>query len=361
MNILVRAPNWIGDQILAYPFFYELRRQYPQARIVSACVPWVADLQFRRQVDDVIVLPKATSRDFSARLEAVSEASRLLKDKGPWDLAISLPNSISSAWMLYRSGAKERRGYKTDGRGILFNQAQDWRIGERLHRADAYLKLLPQAAPFGAGEFWPQLPDGENDAWKPGVLPSFDAPAEWPGVEWLEPPQEAYWVLAPGATAESRRWPIEYFVSLASSIAQATGMTGVIVGGPKEIEIGMQLTRDKSLKLVDFTAEGPVPSLWRLFAQAKFAVTNESGLAHVASLCGAFTQIVCGAADPKRTRPLGPGQVQVAVNPIECWPCEKNVCQLRPPDQKLSCLLGIQPVTVWEEIQRGIRRTQNAL
>ena len=36
MKIVVRAPNWIGDSILAVPAVYSLRRNFPQAQI------WIA-------------------------------------------------------------------------------------------------------------------------------------------------------------------------------------------------------------------------------------------------------------------------------------------------------------------------------
>jgi hypothetical protein len=41
---------------MAYPFFHFLRKRYPKDRIVSVCVPWVQDLQFKNLVDDVVVV-----------------------------------------------------------------------------------------------------------------------------------------------------------------------------------------------------------------------------------------------------------------------------------------------------------------
>ena len=55
-TILVRAPNWIGDQVLAFPFFHHLRKAYPKAHIAAVCVPWVENVQFKTLVDEVIVL-----------------------------------------------------------------------------------------------------------------------------------------------------------------------------------------------------------------------------------------------------------------------------------------------------------------
>lgn len=361
MRILVRAPNWIGDQVLAFPFFHYLREAYPDAKIVSVCVDWVRDLQYRDLVDEVVPLARPAGRGLKARFDAVEETARLLRERGPWDLGISLPNSISSAWLLFRASVKRRRGYRVEGRGLFLNEGLPWDASSSRHRGQAYVDLLPdQARPKKEiREFWGVRPESDLEPGTPGELQAFAAERQWPGTDWLEAPVpsgQPYWVLAPGATAESRRWPSSAFIALARTIRTETGWPGVVVGGPKEAPLAVELCEDSSLGLVDFTAEGTVPSLWRVFAGAKFTVCNESGLAHVASLAGSFVQIVCGAADPLRTRPLGPGRVQVAINPIECWPCERNVCLVPPPAQKLGCLMGIRPDTVWEEIKRGLRK-----
>jgi hypothetical protein len=55
-----------------------------------------------------------------------------------------------------------------------------------------------------------------------------------------------------------------------------------------------------------------------------------------------------------RTKPLGPGPVEVSVNAVECWPCERNVC-FQPADRKIQCLRGITPDAVWDTIARGLK------
>src|SRR4051794_40495628 len=109
-KILVRSPNWIGDQILAFPFFYYLRKAFPQAKISVACVPWVQSIQFRNLIDDIVVLPKALEPTFLSRWDALEIGARYIRQEGPWDLGITLPNSLSSAWLLRRAGVTARRG-----------------------------------------------------------------------------------------------------------------------------------------------------------------------------------------------------------------------------------------------------------
>ena len=355
-RILVRAPNWVGDQVLAFPFFHYLRKAYPRARIASVCVPWVADLQFSDLVDEVHVLHPPAKASLLARFAAVTRDGRALGGKGRWDLAISLPNSFSAAWLLYLSGATARRGYRAEGRSWLFTDAEPWNPDPGIHRSQAFVNLIP--APLRPSrptrEFWGIRPANGLDPDRPGELDRFEPARSWPGADPVEPPHGPYWVLAPGSKAESRRWPLENYARLARRVADSTGWKGVIVGSAAETGLAADLCEDRSLGLRDFTARGPVTALWRVFGGARFTVSNESGLAHVASLCGSPVHIVCGAADPMRTRPLGPGPVEVSVNAVECWPCERNTCY-QPADKKIQCLRGITPEAVWDSVARSLR------
>ncbi|HUP56373.1 MAG TPA: glycosyltransferase family 9 protein [Bdellovibrionota bacterium] len=365
-SILVRTPNWIGDQILSYPFFHFLRRGYPRARITVACVPWVEAVQFRNLVDDVITLPRPEGDALWARFAALEQGAALARAKGPFDLGIALPNSFSAAWFLWRAGARARRGFASDGRSWLLTERLPWREEPILHRAEAYVSVLPETArpKVEIKEFWGVSPKPGDvlDPGVPGVIPRFEPAQAWPDADPLEVPAEPYWVLAPGAVAESRRWPVERFAELARTICGETGWKCVVVGGVAEARLADKILAELgSEKVLDWTAQGSVTRLWKLLRSSRFAVTNDSGLAHVAALCsfpgGPPVYIVWGAGEPKRTEPLGPSQIRMLLNPVDCWPCERNSCSL-PSAQKVECLRGIHPDAVWEEIRVGIRHRQ---
>ena len=363
-RILIRSPNWIGDQVLAYPFFYYLREMYPSAHIAVSCVTWVESVQFLHLVDEVIPLAPL----FVARMEdsvlpmwvqkarALERSAVRLRERGPWDLGICLPHSFSSAWLMFRSNVTQRVGYRSDGRGFLLHQAIDGDPSHSGHRSETYVRLLldHRLNKKPVTEFWGVPPAHDLDPGIPGVQQSFPVEKAWPNVEPLSPPSQPYWVLAPGSNADSRRWSIEKFAQLAQKVSSQKGWTGVIVGGVAERPAAARLMEDPSLKLIDWTGRGSVATYWKVFRNAKVSVCNDSGLAHVAALCGSAVQIIWGAGDPKKTEPLGPGRVRILFSPVECWPCESNVCdQLK--EKNLECLKNIQPEAVWEEIQSGIR------
>jgi hypothetical protein len=66
-QILIRSPNWIGDQVMAFPFFKKVRECYPDAWITSVGVPWVKDLQYQSLVDEVVTFRKGHALQLSYR------------------------------------------------------------------------------------------------------------------------------------------------------------------------------------------------------------------------------------------------------------------------------------------------------
>ncbi|MCM0606709.1 MAG: glycosyltransferase family 9 protein [Xanthomonadaceae bacterium] len=351
-SILVRAPNWIGDQIMAYPFYYSLRQIFPKVHIAVVCTEWVKDIQFQKCVNETFVLPSMKGKSFLEKAMTLSSFSRELKRARVWDLGITLPNSLSSAYMLWRAGVKHRLGYSTEGRGVLLNLKQKWSPDPGIHRAQSYLNLIKglNLPVISINRFWTQDAPNELDPPIQGVLDLFNAKGEWAGMTPLERPKSDYWVLAPGATADSRRWPTEYFLGLADIIWEKLKIPGVIVGGPSEVKLAQDMMSGRPAEqFIDLTSQGVVSQLAGVFEKAKFSVCNESGLAHVASLCGSPVQIVCGAANPNRTAPTGPARVRVSFNPVDCWPCEKNHCY-QPQNEQIKCLRGINPKRVFEEV-----------
>lgn len=344
MRILVRAPNWIGDQVMAYPFFYLLRKAYPSAWIGVVCNEWVKDIQFSDLINEIFTFQKKTSKVDT--FKSIFSLAKKIKKNGTWDLGIALPNSFGSALLLRLAGVKKRRGYATDARNFLLNEPIVWDPSPTLHRVEAYGKLLPDVA---------QEKDSLREFWKRAE--KFDPIIQWPLAQAIEPPAEKYWVVAPGAVADSRRWSKESYAELIQLVSKSLGYPAVVVGGKSEQEIARYFEQ-QNLPVINKVNQGRVSSLWKIFSHAQFTVCNESGLAHLASLCGSQVIIVCGAADPKRTQPIGPGKAQVIINPVECWPCERNVC-LFTDHRKNQCLKGIFPHRVFNEI-KSLNEVKNA-
>ena len=116
MKILVRAPNWIGDSILAVPAAYSLSRNFPQAQIWIAAKEWVKDLFSSHDfVKGIITLPDIDG------FRNLRDSVRKIKSFN-FDIGVLLTNSFSSALLFYLGKIPERWGYSTDGRRVLLTR-----------------------------------------------------------------------------------------------------------------------------------------------------------------------------------------------------------------------------------------------
>jgi ADP-heptose:LPS heptosyltransferase len=151
--------------------------------------------------------------------------------------------------------------------------------------------------------------------------------------------------------AESRQWGVDAFLKLALLSGRDRPWPVVIVGGPAERRIAERLQAERSLRWIDLTGRGPVSALAKIFRDARFTVSNDSGLAHAAALCGSPVEVIWGAGDPRHTAPIGPNRIAIHSRSIACWPCEKNTCGNSGGDF-LRCLRETAPEAVWEEMKR---------
>src|SRR2546425_881713 len=119
-TILVRAPNWVGDAVMALPALRELRRIFARSHITLAARPWVLGLfDGERLADNLISLGGAGSI-FGRAAHFISEAGRFRRER--FDYAVLLPNSFGTALAARAGGAKKIAGYATDARRFLLDQ-----------------------------------------------------------------------------------------------------------------------------------------------------------------------------------------------------------------------------------------------
>ncbi|MGB6429599.1 MAG: glycosyltransferase family 9 protein, partial [Candidatus Acidiferrales bacterium] len=144
MRILVRAPNWVGDAVMAIPALDALRARWPDAEIAVLGIPPIAGLLSGQSfADRTIVFERG------ARHRGLRGNERLAAElaQGKFDLAVLLPNSFDAAWTAWRAHIPERVGYARDARGVLLtNAVVAPRAGEiPAHHSYYYLELVRRA------------------------------------------------------------------------------------------------------------------------------------------------------------------------------------------------------------------------
>jgi hypothetical protein len=157
-RIVVLAPNWLGDAVMALPALADLRRRFPAAHLAVAARASVAPMfELAHGLDAGLTLRWKGRVLDRAGLRADTAA---LRDAG-FDAAVLLPNSMASAWLVRGAGVPERWGYAADWRSPLLTRAVPKPRGSR-HQAQ-YYQHLTQALGAPAGPLEPMLTAAADD------------------------------------------------------------------------------------------------------------------------------------------------------------------------------------------------------
>jgi heptosyltransferase-2 len=310
--ILLVPYMWIGDFVRCHTVVRLLNQRFPNQPVDVLTTTMVAPLlDYMPGVRKGIVfdLPRTRlafgqHRALAGRLRAEGYAHALI-----------MPRTWKSALAPALAGIRRRTGFVGEARFGLVN---DLRFGERrLPRMVDRCAML--ALPKGAGipTPWP-LPE---------LKVSAAELAAWRGRLGLTPDRRPVVALAPGAVGPSKRWPSARYADLAQRLA-ADGSWVWVIGGPGEKEIAGEIVQANPTAIRDLTGPDLRNAILAL-AAANTAVSNDSGLLHVAAALGTPAVGIFGPTSPWHWAPLNPiAAVIEAATELPCRPCHKPVCRL---------------------------------
>jgi heptosyltransferase-2 len=315
-RILVVAPNWIGDALMAQPLLARLREKRPGVQLDMLAPEWIAPVARRMpEIDEVITAP---FRHGALQLGSRWKLGRSLKARG-YRQAIVLPNSWKAALVPFLADIPLRSGYVGESRYGLLNLLYRKRDDPmRQHYA-----RLSEAPGQSLAEPLPQ-PRLQVDAARVAATQArFGIGGR-------------YAVLCPGAEyGPAKRWP--YFAELAARLEQPV----VLLGSQNDAAAAAGLGGNN---LVGRTT---LDEAMDLLASAEFVVSNDSGLMHVAAALGRPLVALFGSSSPEKTPPLSPRAHVLWLRP-ECSPCFERECPLG----HFRCLRELSVERVLEEIAR---------
>jgi heptosyltransferase-2 len=320
-RLVVIAPNWLGDAVMALPALADLRRHFVSAHLTVAARPSVAPIFSMVQgVDAVVTLPGGGGLRALTGWRADARALAA----GAFDTAILFPNSFATAYIASQAAIAERWGYATDGRGRWLTRAIPKPPG-KVHQ-HAYYQALTTALGAPAGPPFARVwPDGGHAR---QMLRDI-------GLDLDEP----FVVFAPGAAyGRAKQWLPERFAELAQRIIIDRGWSVLMVGANvdrgtcREIEARLPKTGTRINRLIDFCGKSDLPTLAGVLSQAHAVVSNDSGAMHLAGAVGTRVIAVFGATDETRTSPLASSadapQPIVITREVFCRPCMLRECPI---------------------------------
>jgi heptosyltransferase-2 len=337
-HVLVIAPNWLGDAVMALPAAADIRRHFARSRVTVAGRAPVAELFALTPVcDEIVTLSWRGSLMAGRRLRRDAEQLR----SRTFDVAILMPNSFAAAWLARAAGIAERWGYATDLRRPLLTRAVS-RPHRGLHQG-AYYQELVRALGIETGPLAPELDVPQRALDEARRLL---AERGWDGSRPLV-------AIAPGAAyGTAKRWLPEHFASLLAGLA-TRGVQSVLVGGAGDAATSAWVRRLAEAKgacaPIDLTGATSLHTLAAVMRLASACVSNDSGAMHVAAAAGTPLAALFGPTRELETAPLmrHGGHLDVLINPVWCRPCMLREC---PIDHR--CMSGLRPERVLAAVER---------
>ena len=306
--ILIIPYMWLGDFVRGHTVVRLLKERWPNRPIdllaSSLCAPLV---DYMPGVRSGVIFDLPRSRLAPARQWRLAAALRA----NGYGTALILPRTWKSALAPALAGIPERIGFVGEVRFGLLNR---WRWGEQ-----ALPRFIDKNAALA-------LPDGTP------------LPPEWP-VPQLRIPREEVgrWreanglgsgtaiALAPGSVGASKRWT--YYPQAARLLAEQ-GLDVWVTGGLGERALAREIIAAGGEHVRDLTS-GDLRNGILAMAAASVAISNDSGLMHIAAAIGTPTIGIFGPTSPHQWAPLNGLAATVQTNTkVTCQPCHRPVCRL---------------------------------
>jgi heptosyltransferase-2 len=330
-RVLVVGPAWIGDMVMAQSLFKALSQKRPGVQIDVMAPTWSAPLLKRMpEVHEAVTVPLVHGQ---LGLRARYRLGCQLAGRG-YHQAVILPRSLKAALIPWFARVPRRTGYRGELRYGLIN---DMRPLDKAVMPQMVQRFVALGLDPGARLPPTQIPcpllrvDAANAAL---LMAELDLSANEPAVG-----------LMPGAEyGPAKQWPLDYYADLARRLG-AEGVRVWVFGSPKDRAAGEQIVTQARCG-VNLCGKTRLEDAIDLIAQVRVAVSNDSGLMHVAAAVGTSLVAIFGSSTPDYTPPMS-DRTSIMYTGIVCSPCFARTCRYG----HYRCLRDIPVARVLKEIR----------
>jgi heptosyltransferase-2 len=354
----------LGDFLFAVPAMIQLRKQYPDAKIV-------------------LLTATTTNSAHRAAVESYTGAASL-----PWlsyvmpaviNEAICIPSfDLKTLWTKIRTKVSEMR---PDATVILAHPGE---AGMSLFKKMLFLRFLGvRGNIFGwrvrASNRWFRKAQYQAGRFEHHVLGPLRSIAELPGmppVEEMEitfplnleptarPWSEDLWrqrgwlsskvvAVAPGSVHSHKRWPIEHFITLCQELVGHYQVSIVVIGTILDKSLGERLVEAVGGDVVSLADGTTLSQSAALLERCTLLVGNDGGAMHLGSAMGCpVVSIVPGIEYPDSIEPFFSRDLAVR-HPVSCAPCYSFT---HCPTKHSECMAELPVSDVFERCSRVLGR-----
>ena len=331
-KILIAGPAWVGDMVMAQSLFITLKQRPNPVEIDVLAPAWSNPILSRMpEVSKVINLPVSHGELGLFRRYQLGKTLRSKK----YDQAIITPRSYKSALVPFFAKAKQRTGYRGEMRYGVINDIRNLDKNILKQTVQRYVALgldenlrQPLSTPF------PKLSVDKNNLQR--LISELKLNLDSSVI-----------ALLPGAEyGEAKRWPTKYYADLTDKLIEQ-GLQVWILGSEKDTAAAKLIANGN--KAINLCGKTRLEDSIDLLSVCKSAVTNDSGLMHIAAAVDIPLVAIYGSSTPDYTPPLT-NKAKIQYLGLECSPCFKRVCPLG----HTNCLIEIKPDAIFQSVLKQI-------
>ena len=331
-KILVRAPNWVGDVVMATPAFRCIRENFADSHITLLIKKNLRGIiNGSSWFDEVIEFDPGSRKSIKDFLRLVYN---LRQER--FDLGFLFPNSFSSALMVWLGGVSRRIGYIRDVRSFLLTDGIE-RLSENgkflpTYMGDYYLKLCTLLGCKIGSKKLELFISGECENSADELLEKYNID------------KKPFILISPGSSYGSAKlWTAEGFARTADLLREAVDCNIVLTSGPDETELADEIEGLSKKGLINLSRASISLDLFKVVVKrCMLLITLDSGPRHFAVALNRPAVVLMGPNDPRYTESqyeIG----RVIREDVDCSPCQLKTC---PTDRR--CMTRISPEKVVE-------------
>ncbi|WMY94811.1 MAG: lipopolysaccharide heptosyltransferase II [Arsenophonus sp.] len=299
MKILVIAPTWVGDMMMAQSLFRTLKALHSNITIDVMASNWCYELLEKMpEVHNSILMP--LNRGSLAFFQRYKIGINLRKKK--YDQAYILPNSFKSALVPFFANIPLRIGWRGENRYWLINDMRLLNIIAFPQMVQRYVALAYPSDLVNNGNsipkpiLWPKISVSDSEKIKSKQI--FQISDKLPIIG-----------ICPGAASGfAKCWPYYHYAKLTELLYSVYGYQVLIFGSKQDYNIGYAIWKSISLNsqrnCLNIVGKTTLIEAANLLASCAAVVTNDSGLMHIAAALNIPIVALYGPTSPNFTPPL---------------------------------------------------------
>ena len=333
-NIAIIQTAFIGDVVLSMNLAEEVKQMAPDCCLTFVSRPaTVSLLSAQKAIDNVISYDKHGLHSGLKGIKAVAEE---LKQKNV-TCVVAPHRSLRTSLLARLTGAEYRIGFNKNAFSFLYNYKVKYI--KNIHEIERNRNLLSVFQGYSNHDFSQSrvgLEFSDEDL--------FFVHSKLSVAGFYQ--KDDLIAIAPGSVWNTKKWPEEYYIELASELKQ-NGYKVIIIGSGDDKILCENIAKHSSA--YSLAGETTINQTVYMLSLTKLLISNDSAPVHFAGLTGCKTIAIFGPTVPEfGFYPRGADDRVIELDELKCRPCRIHGSK-RCPRKTHECMKKILPGKVYDE------------